>query len=248
MPLDRAALKRRAKEIIKTSRPSVLTVALVVLVLSIIINTLSARIMGLNISQNEMQAYMNHFMNGNYEGALSLVDKMKPSSAASLIDLLLTVANTVLQAGFIIFLLNTIRSSQPCFGNLLDGFGFFWKIILLNLLIAIFIMLWSLLLIFPGIIAAYRYSQALYILVDDPSKRPMQCLRESKAMMRGHKMELFRLNLSFLGWYLLASLPTIGYGVQAWTLPYTSTTYALYYEQLAYGSLGYEEPAYSYSE
>ena len=246
MPLDRAALKRRAKETIKTSRPSILSAALIVLVLSIIINTLSARLMGINISQNEMQAYMNHFMNGNYDAALSLVEKMKPSGKAQIIDLLLTVVNIVMQAGFVIFLLNSIRSTQPCFGNLLDGFGFFWKIILLNLLIAIFIILWSLLLVFPGIIAAYRYSQALYILVDDPSKSPLQCLRESKAMMHGHKMELFRLNLSFLGWYLLASLPTIGYGVQAWTLPYTSTTYALYYEQLAYGSLGYEEPVYTY--
>ena len=246
MPLDRAALKRRAKETIKTSRPSILSAALIVLVLSIIINTLSARLMGINISQNEMQAYMNHFMNGNYDAALSLVDKMKPSGKAQIIDLLLNIVNIVLQAGFVIFLLNSIRSTQPCFGNLLDGFGFILKIILLNLLIAIFIILWSLLLVFPGIIAAYRYSQALYILVDDPSKSPLQCLRESKAMMRGHKMELFRLNLSFLGWYLLASLPTIGYGVQAWTLPYTSTTYALFYEQLAYGSLGHEEPVYTY--
>ena len=234
MPLDRAALKRRAKEAIRTSRPSILSVGLIVLVLSIIINTLSIRLMGLNISQNEMQSYMNHFTNGNYEAALNLVDRMRPSTAAQLIDLLLTVVNTVLQAGFIIFLLNSIRSTQPCYGNLLDGFGFFGKIILLNLLLSLFIILWSMLLIFPGIIAAYRYSQAMYILADDPSKSPMQCLRESKAMMRGHKMELFRLNLSFLGWYLLASMPTIGYGVQAWSLPYTATTYALYYEQLAY--------------
>ena len=119
---------------------------------------------------------------------------------------------------------------------------------MLNILIAVFTILWSLLFLIPGIIAAYSYSQAIYILVDDPSKSPLQCLRESKAMMRGHKMELFKLQWSFFGWYLLASLPTFGYAVQVWTVPYISMSYALYYEQLAYGSIGrdYEEPVYRY--
>lgn len=248
MPLNRAALKQKAKETIRTSQPSAITVGVVVLLLSIIINMLSARLMGLNISQSEITNYMTHFSQGNYDAALQYVDRMQPPGGAHAIDLLLTIIRSVLEAGFIIFLLNTIRSTQPCFGNLMDGFGFFFKIILLNILTAVFIVLWSMLLFIPGIIAAYSYSQAIYILVDDPSKSAMQCLRESKAMMRGHKMELFRLNLSFLGWYLLASLPTMGYAVQVWTLPYTSMTYALYYEQLAYGSIGhgYEEPVYRY--
>ena len=120
MPLDRAALKRRAKETIKTSRPSILSAALIVLVLSIIINTLSARLMGINISQNEMQAYMNHFMNGNYDAALSLVEKMKPSGKAQIIDLLLTVVNIVMQAGFIIFLLNSIRKAVLQFAQAVE--------------------------------------------------------------------------------------------------------------------------------
>lgn len=234
MPLDRAALKLRAKETIKTSSPNVISVGLVVLLLSIIINMLSARLMGLNMSQSEAMNYMTYVSEGNYDAALRYLDRMQPPGSAHAIDFLLTVIRSILEAGFIIFLLNTIRCAQPCFGNLLDGFGFFFKIILLNFLSALFIALWGMLLVVPGIIAAYRYSQAIYILVDDPTKSAMQCLRESKAMMRGHKMELFKLNMSFFGWYLLASLPTMGYVIQAWTLPYTSMTYALYYERLAY--------------
>lgn len=235
MPLDRPALKNRAKDIIRTSRPSVISVGCVMLVLSIIIGMLSSRLMGMNISQSEIMNYTNFFMEGNYESALNYLERMKPPRGAYAIDLMLTVVNTVLQAGFVIFLLNTIRAAEPCFGNLLDGFGFFFRVIFLNLLIAIFVTLWSCLLFIPGIIAAYRYSQAIYILVDDPTKSPMQCLRESKQMMRGHKMELFKLNLSFFGWYLLGALPTLGYALQVWTLPYMSLTYALYYERLAYG-------------
>ena len=59
MPLNRSALKARAKELIKTSRPSVITVGLVYLILGIIINTLSAKLMGLNVSQAEITNYMN---------------------------------------------------------------------------------------------------------------------------------------------------------------------------------------------
>ena len=136
-------------------------------------------------------------------------------------------------AGFILFLLNTIRNTGACFGNLLDGFGFFFKIILLSILEYIFITLWSLLFIFPGFIAAYRYSMAIYLLVDDPSRSPLECIRLSKEMMKGHKWELFVLDLSFIGWDILAMLPVVGYAVQIWTVPYISMTKALYYENLS---------------
>jgi len=201
--------------------------------------------MGMNISESEAMNYLTYFNEGNFDAALQYVERMQPPGGAHAIDLLLTIVRSVVEVGFIIFLLNTIRSTQPCFGNLLDGFGFFFKIIVLNFLVALFTLLWSLLLFVPGIIAAYNYSQAIYILADDPTKSPMQCIRESKALMRGHKMELFKLNLSFFGWYLLASMPTVGYAVQVWTVPYTAMTYALYYEQLI-GRCGYEEPVYSY--
>ena len=246
MTLDRRALKLRAKDTIRNSKPSIITVSLIYLLLGIIINMLSARLMGLNVSQSELASYTNYAMDGNYDAALNMISRMQPPGGAHLIDLLLSMLRVVVQAGFIIFLLNTIRAAEPCFGNLLDGFGFFWKIILLNFLISLFVALWCMLLFIPGIIAAYSYSQAVYILVDDPSKSPMQCIRESKAMMRGHKMELFKLQMSFLGWYLLACLPTFGYAVQVWSIPYCSTSYALYYERLAYGDRQYEDPVYSY--
>lgn len=248
MTLDRRALKLRAKDIIRTSRPSVISVAAVVLLLNIIIGTLSARLMGLNISQSELNTYTQYVMDGNTDAALQYLSRMQPPGGAHLIDLLLTIVKTVLQAGFIIFLLNTIRGNEPCFGNLLDGFGFFVKVILLSLLTALFIILWGLLLIIPGFIAIYRYSMAMYILVDDPTKSPMQCLRESSRMMQGHKMEYFILMLSFFGWAILAALPTVGYLVQIWSLPYIAMTQALYYERIAYGDRHYEEPVYSYSE
>lgn len=64
----------------------------------------------------------------------------------------------------------------------------------------------------------------------------MQCIRESKRMMDGHKWELFGLDVSFIGWWFLGALPGVGYLVQVWTRPYFGLTYALYYEQLRVNS------------
>ena len=95
MTLDRPALKRRAKEIISTSKPSVISVGVVYLILSIVITTLSARLMGLNISQSEITNYMTYFSEGNYDAALQYIDRMQPSGGAHAIDLLLTIVRSV---------------------------------------------------------------------------------------------------------------------------------------------------------
>lgn len=98
------------------------------------------------------------------------------------------------------------------------------------LLIGIFIFLWSLLLIIPGIIAAYRYSMAFYILNDNPKMGAMDALRESKKMMVGYKGKLFFLSLSFIGWTILSVL-TLGIGF-LWLIPYMNTTTANFYQNL----------------
>ena len=232
MPQDRNALKSRAREVIATSNPRVLTVGLVYLLLTVVLSTLGARVMSVNISESEAMNYLNYAMNGNYEYALRYAETMTPPPTAYAINALLMFVAAIVGAGFTIFLLNTLRNRQPCFANLLDGFGFWWKLLILDLLQSLLIGLWSLLLIVPGVMAHYRYAQALYILIDDPTKSPVRCLRESKAMMNGHKMELFKLDLSFLGWYLLEMIPYVGYAVQVWSVPYVGMTKALYYETL----------------
>ena len=102
--------------------------------------------------------------------------------------------------------------------------------LLISLLTGIFTMLWALLLIVPGFIAAYKYRLALYLLIDRPDLSPMQCILESKRLMSGHKARLFELDISFLLWYLLMCLPVIGYAVQVWVLPQIDVCRAVFYE------------------
>ena len=230
--MDRSLLKRRAREVISSSNPRVILVGLVYLLLCAVVELLSSNVLSVNISESEAMNYLNYFMNGNYDYALKYIDSMKPPASAYAINALLVLVMSVVSAGFVLFLLNTIRGRSPSYGNLLAGFGFFFKIILINALAALFIWLWSLLLIVPGVIAYYRYSQAIYILLDDPTKSPLRCLRESKELMRGHKGELFALDLSFIGWYLLRLLPMIGFASRVWSTPYIAMTKALFYERL----------------
>lgn len=232
MELNRQQLKARALGIMSTSVPKVTHVGLIYLLLSVVVSTLSMRLVGINLTNEDLMTYTQYVMEGNFDYALAFLGSIEaPSAASYLIDMLLQLCMWIVGTGFIVFLLNTIRKAAPCFGNLLDGFGFFWRIIALNLLEAIFVGLWSLLLFFPGIIAAYRYRMAIYLLIDHPEMSVMACLRESKRIMKGRKWELFVLDISFIGWELLASMPIIGYLVQFFTLPYISMTKALYYEQ-----------------
>ena len=232
MSLDRPTIKQRAKEIIAASNPRVITVGMLYLLLTVLVEWLGQRVLSVNVSESEAMNYLKYYAEGNYEYALQYLDGMMPPVSANVIHALLTLTMLVVRAGFLVFLLNTVRATSPALGNLLDGFGFFPKVIVLNLLEAVLIFLWSLLLVVPGVIAHYRYSQAIYLLIDDPTKSPVRCLRESRQMMAGHKMELFELDLSFIGWYLLSIFPALGYAVRIWTTPYIGTTKTLYFEYL----------------
>ena len=102
--------------------------------------------------------------------------------------------------------------------------------ILLGLLSSLFVALWSLLLIVPGIMKAYSYSMIYYIKADHPEYDWRTCLHASQEMTYGHKMELFVLDVSFIGWYILGAL-CLGVGT-LWVIPYHETAKALVYEQI----------------
>ncbi|MGI5977057.1 MAG: DUF975 family protein [Candidatus Limivicinus sp.] len=230
MPISRLELKLRAQAVMRSSKPSAIRVGLLYILLTIVMSLLSARILSSNVDYNQI---LEHIQSGNPEYAMAYLSKYAPSPSAYLIDLALQIIRCIVDVGFVIFLLNSIRNTGACYGNLLDGFGMFGRIILLNLLQGIFIFLWSLLFVVPGIIAAYRYRQAVYILIDHPEKSALDCIRESKRLMNGRKAELFMLDLSFIGWTLASGIAIIGWFVSIWSVPYINMTYALYYEYLA---------------
>ena len=116
-------------------------------------------------------------------------------------------------------------------GNIFrNGFKHYFRNVWGMFLMALFINLWSLLLIVPGIIKMYAYSLTPYILIDNPELSANQAINLSCRMMKGHKFDLFFLHLSFIGWGIL-SLFTAGVGM-LWLMPYMMTTQAAFYEEV----------------
>lgn len=151
-----------------------------------------------------------------------------------------------LMLGLVACFMKLVRNEPFNIEGLFDGFKRFTPAFILILLQWIFIFLWSLLLIVPGIIAAYRYSMAFYILSDNPQMTGKEALEASKKMMNGYKGKLFLLHLSFIGWALLCLL-TLGIGY-LWLAPYIQASTACFYQNVkeaSNDSFAYEEPANS---
>ncbi len=230
MIIDRTAVKLQAKQLIRESQPSMLTAALLYTLLTALIGWLSLRLTG--VDTNTMNEMLQLASEGNSEAVMEMMTKATPSAGASLIDSLLRLAMAVVGVGFSLFVMNSVRRSQPAIGNLLDGFGMFPRVLFLIILQIVLIFLWSLLLVIPGIIAAYRYSFAVYVMIDHPEMSAMDCLRESKRLTTGYKRQLFLLDLSFIFWFLLTMIPVVGYIAQVYVTPYMESARVLYYEQI----------------
>ena len=230
MIIDRTAAKLQAKQLIRESQPSMLTAALLYTLLTALIGWLSLRLTG--VDTNTMNEMLQLASEGNSEAVMAMMTKATPSAGASLIDMLLRLAMAVVGVGFSLFVMNSVRRSQPAIGNLLDGFGMFPRVLFLIILQIVLIFLWSLLLVIPGIIAAYRYSFAVYVMIDHPEMSAMDCLRESKRLTTGYKRQLFLLDLSFIFWFLLTMIPVVGYIAQVYVTPYMESAKVLYYEQI----------------
>ena len=108
----------------------------------------------------------------------------------------------------------------------------------------LFIFLWSLLLIVPGIIKSYEYRMIPYLMAEDPTLTRQRAFEESKRMMTGQKWNTFVLDLSFLGWYILSAL-TLGILAIFYVGPYQSLTNAALYEKLRYGMPAPQPQAYA---
>ena len=128
---------------------------------------------------------------------------------STFVTILTSLLNVILGAGFAMYCMAIRRGERAEYITLFDGFSFVGKLIGLTIVTALFIWLWSMLFIIPGIIAAYRYRFAPYNLYENPGIAVMEALEMSTRQTMGYKGQLFALGLSYLGWTLLASLPAI---------------------------------------
>lgn len=132
--------------------------------------------------------------------------------------------------GICLVFLSLVRRTPATVGQMFEGFNQFGTALCGYLLMMLYTMLWSLLFLIPGIIAAYAYSMTFFIIADDPSVSASDAITRSKEMMQGNKWKLFCLFWRFFGWSLLCLL-TLGIGY-LWLGPYMQAAMAHFYEDV----------------
>ncbi len=227
--IDRRAMKLDARGAMHDHKPSVYMVAFVFLLITLVLDTLSTKLQfpGLRIGEIMRYTYSEDQVMRLWQAASNR------SGSSRLLDLAIAIMSGMLSGGFSLFCLYVSQRREAGVGTLFDLFAYFFRFLWLEILMGIFIFLWSLLLVIPGIVAAYRYSMAMFIFFEQPEKGAMQCIRESKEMTQGYKGQLFVLDLSFLGWGLLTAFPYVGYLTSVFVTPYYAITHAFYYERLS---------------
>ncbi len=215
--MDRKAIKQEAKTKIKGNLWTIWKAILLVGLISGGVSAILSAIFPSPVTSDMLQVYME-------------TGKMPEFSSAS--QLVSTLANILLMPltiGVVAYILKFSRGEKP---EIKDIFGFyknFLPIFVVTLLVGIFVGAGMILLVIPGIIVALMLSMCYYLLADGRTDM-WQIIKDSAAMMKGHKWEYFVFGLSFIGWILLCGI-TLGIAA-IYVIPYMSTAQCIWYDRL----------------
>lgn len=250
---DRKTLKQNAREAMAQTRPRPIWVTLGVLVILLALAVLNLTVTGdWEVFTAAMKSYLE-----TGELVMAETETGEIGAAASILALALELMSMVVSVGYTLYTLRINRRQKASFGDVLDAFGVFFRAIWITVLQNLLISFASLAYMLPATLLSlqmdsllamaiclplmavpyvtmYSYRQGVFIMLDNPQLPCMQCLNLSRAAMRGHKWELFKLDLSFLGWALLCLVPFAA----LWVVPYMSATRAGYYDALVPSFLG----------
>lgn len=249
--MNLSQLKRVAKEDMHLTKPGVFIISIIFVILTLVLSFLVANLSGYSQFSKNMTNLMNDasFQKELESAALdpeyqpserlfrqidNLIPKVKPLGLT--LALIITILSAVLKVGYEGYCLTVSRHEPSRFSDIFSGFEHFGKALLIIILQSVFIFLWSLLFIIPGIVAMLKYSQSFKIMFDHPEYSALQCIRESKRLMRGHKSTYFCLMLSFIGWYFADMLLQLAIRVpilQIYINPYVGITSAHFYNLIS---------------
>lgn len=250
MTIARRELKMQARQAMNEARPAPFWISLLYTVIGVALGILSMSLSG------SLEAYATMFRSA-MAGVLRYAEPVAAGGLTGwLLDMALQVMRSVMAVGFVLYAMRVRRHIHASAGDLFDAFGVFFRAIWIELLPSLLLGLWSMVYVLPAtvltamtgnpwwlvwllplmaptVMASYAYRQAVYLMLDRPDMGCLQCVMASRQMMRGHKWELFKLDMSFMGWYLLVLLPVAGVFIGIWTDIYRQVTNAGYYECLA---------------
>ena len=244
MSIDRKNLKTEARTILREAKPSPVLVTLAFMGIVAVLQVLS-------MAMNGDFAAMEQTAANILAGDMTMAASEGAMGFGRLLTVAIEIMGAVLGVGYTLYILRITRHIKASVGDMFDAFGLFLRAILASYIPTFLVMAWGMIyafamavllsivqsvwipivcipLLLPAYKAAYAYRQTVYILLDCPQLNVMQCIGLSKAVMEGHKWELFVMDLSFLGWDILCAIPFVG----LWVRPYKGITYARYYEKV----------------
>lgn len=152
--------------------------------------------------------------------------------AAVVMAVVYFILGSVIEIGYSKFNLDLVdRQKEPELGTLFGYFSHWKTTAVAKLLQTVYVFLWSLLFVIPGIIASYSYAMTDYILAEHPELTASEAIARSEKMMDGNRWRLFCLEFSFIGWSFLCSL-TLGIG-NLWLTPYKQAATAAFYREIS---------------
>jgi len=200
--MNRAKIKKEAKELVKENLWDVVKPFLILLGCALVLGLLSVNTITPDGSYNP---------------------------AANLLTMACEFALYPISFGVLVYILKFVRKEPYGVKDIFNQYKKFWPIFALNFLVGLLVFAWSLLLIVPGIIAAIKYTMSMLIMADG-EEDALKCIKKSKAMMNGYKWDYFVFQLSFIGWILLGVI-TAGIAY-IFICPYINVATVLYYEEL----------------
>ena len=163
--------------------------------------------------------------------------------AAIVMAVVYFVLGSIISVGYARFNLDLVDRGEPGFETLFSYFSYWKTTAIARLLQSVYVLLWSLLFIIPGVIATYSYAMTEFILAENPDLTASEAIARSKEMMSGNRWRLFCLHFSFIGWDILSSL-TLGIG-NLWLRPYKQADNAAFYREISGTGYAAFDPSYT---
>ena len=192
---------------------------------------------GNNVSMNFNLAGQTIYSTGTNGGISSEVGAWIIGSLGIIFIVALVIAaiyfilGSFVGVGYAKFNLNLVDKKESAFETLFEYFSYWKTTAVMRLLRGLYVFLWSLLFIVPGIVAGYSYAMTDYILAENPNLTASEAIEQSKTMMYGNRWRLFCLQFSFIGWDILA---TLAFGIgHLWLTPYKQAATAAFYREVS---------------
>lgn len=214
--MNRVELKTKAKESLKNKYGDAITFMLLEYLINFGVQTISSMVLFI------IQVIYNLYIGTSF------------NSISILFYIILMIVNTIVISligfGKTSYYLKISRNDEVNYKELFNKFELCIPYILIYLITGLFVFMWSILFIIPGIIASFSYTLVYYIKLDNPNMNTFEVINKSKQMMKGYKLDYFILELSFIGWEILGIF-TFGL-LHFWLTPYKKVTLANFYNYL----------------